>query len=95
MYALCGRISNYLICGHYDIYNTPAVLIVGYDIHYYLLNMLFVVRLVILSNLCGGGGGCTDMFLESLHIYITNVHIPDPILIVHMLSIAGRLATLK
>ena len=35
------------------------------------------------------------MFLEPVYIYITNVHVPDLILLVHMLSIAGRLATLK
>ena len=43
----------------------------------------------------GGGEGYTDIFLGSFHIYITNVHIPVSILIVHKLSIAGRLTTLK
>ena len=64
-----------------------------YDIHYYLFNMLFVVWLTIFSNLCRGV--YTDMFLDPVYIYITNVHVPGLILLVHMLSIAGRLATLK
>ena len=56
-----------------------------------------MVPLVIWSSLCrgGGGGGYTVIFLRVVKHYVTNVHIPDPILLVNMVSIAGRLATLK
>ena len=47
------------------------------------------------SYLCRGGGGNTVIFLVLLYITIINVHDPDLILLVHMLSVAGRLATLK
>ena len=69
------------------------MLIVGYAIRYTIVCIIYVVPLVIWSSLCRGR--CTIIFLRVVKHYVTNVHIPDPILLVNMLSIAGRLATLK
>ena len=55
--------------------------------------MLYVLWLAIFSNLCRGGYAV--IFLVPLCITIINVHDPDLILLVNMLSVAGRLATLK
>ena len=61
-----------------------------------LLNMLYVLWLAIFSNPCrGGGGGYSVVSLMPSYIIIINVHDPDLILIVYMLPVAGRLATLK
>ena len=59
--------------------------------------MLYVLWLALFINLCrgGGGGGCAVMFLVPIYIPVINVHAPDLILLVNMLSVAGRLATLK
>ena len=66
-----------------------------YAICYTVVCMIYVALPVIFSSLCRGGGVTLLYFLEWLHIYIANLHIPDPILIVNMLSIAGHLATLN
>ena len=78
--------------GHFYIYST-WLQVVDYDIHHYLFNMIYVLWLVIFSNLCRGG--YAEVFLVPVCITIINVHVPDLILLVHMLSIAGRLATIK
>ena len=62
-------------------------------IYHCLFNMLYVLWLAIFSNLCRGG--CAVMFLVPICIPVIDVHAPDLILLVNMLSIAGRLATLK
>ena len=49
--------------------------------------------LAIFSNLCRGG--YTVVSLVPLCITIINVHDPDLILLVYMLPVPGRLATLK
>ena len=67
--------------------------VVDYDIYHCLFNMLYV--LWICSNLCRGGGGCAVMFLVPICIPVIDVHAPVLILLVNMLSVAGRLATLK
>ena len=67
--------------------------VVDYDISNCLSNMLYVLWLVIFSNLCRGG--YTVVSLMPLYMIIINVHDPDLILLVYMLSVAGRLATLK
>ena len=67
--------------------------VVDYDIYHCLFNMLCVLWLAIFSNLCRGG--YTVVSLVPLCITIINVHNPDLILLVNMLLVAGRLATLK
>ena len=57
--------------------------------------MICVLWLAISSNLCRGGGGYAVVSLVPLYMIVINVHDPDLILIVYMLSVAGRLATLK
>ena len=47
--------------GHFYTYST-LILVVDYDIHHYLFNMLFVVWLATFSNLCRGI--YTDLFIE-------------------------------
>ena len=69
--------------------------VVDYDIYHCLFNMIYVLWLAISSNLCRGGGGYTVVRLMPLYMIIINVHDPDLILIVYMLSVAGHLATLK
>ena len=64
-----------------------------YDIYHCLLHMIYVLWLAIYSKLCRGV--YTAMLFTPLHMNIVNVHDPDLILIVYMLSVAGRLATLK
>ena len=64
-----------------------------YDIYHCLFNMLYVLWLAIFSNLCRGG--YTVVSLMPLYMIIINVHDPDLILLVYMLSVAGRPATLK
>ena len=59
------------------------------------LILLYVLWLAIFSNLCRGGGGYAVMFLVPICIPAIDVHAPDLILHVNMLSVAGRLATLK
>ena len=58
-----------------------------------LTNMIYVLGLAISSKLCRGVYAV--MLFTPLHIIITNVHNPDLILIVYMLSVTGRLATIK
>ena len=55
--------------------------------------MLYVLGLAIYSKLCRGVYAV--MLFTPLHIIITNVHDPDLILLVYMLSVTGRLAMLK
>ena len=58
--------------------------------------LICYIVIVIFSNLCRGrGGGYTVVALVPLCITIINVHDPDLILLVYMLPVAGRLATLK
>ena len=61
--------------------------------YYIFVKMLYVLWLAIFSSLCRGGYAV--IFLVPLCIIIIDVHIPDLILLVNMLSIAGLLATLK
>ena len=64
-----------------------------YDIYHCLLRMIYVLWLAIYSKLCRGV--CAVMLFTSLYIAIINVYDPDLILLVHMLSVTGRLATIK
>ena len=82
----------FLVCvGHCCL--TVLRYIVDYDIYHCLLHMIYVLGLVNYSKLCRGVYAV--MFFTPLHIIITNVHDPHLILIVYMLSVTGRLATLK
>ena len=76
-------------CYYYSI----EIFVVDYDIYHCLLPMIYVLGLAIYSKLCRGVYAV--MLSTPLHIVITNVHDPDLILIVYMLSVTGRLATLK
>ena len=78
--------------GHCYYYSIETY-VVDYDIYHCLLLMIYVLGLAIYSKLCRGV--CAVMLFTPLHIVITNVHDPDSILIVYMLSVTGRLATLK
>ena len=69
------------------------IYIVEYDIYHCLLHMIYVLGLAIYSKLCRGVYAV--MLFTPLHIVVINVHDPDLILIVYMLSVTGRLATLK
>ena len=94
MYDICviGSFSLYgsLLFYSYDIH------VVDYDSYHCLFNMLYVLWLVMFSNLCrGGGGGVNCAISGAIMHFIINVHDPDLILLVYMLSFAGRLATLK
>ena len=40
--------------GHFYSYST-VLLVVNYDIHHYLFNMIYVLWLATFSNLCRGG----------------------------------------
>ena len=55
--------------------------------------MIYVLWLAIYSKLCRGVYAA--MLFTPLHMNITNVHDPDLILLVYMLSVTGRLATIK
>ena len=92
MYAICD-IDSFSLYGSLLFYSY-RLHVVDYDIYHCLFNMLYVLWLAIFSNLCRGGG-CAVMLLVPICIPIINVHAPDLILLVHMLSIAGRLATSK
>ena len=74
------------------VYNIE-IYIVDYDIYHCLLHMIYVLWLAIYSKLCRGV--YTAMLLTPLHINVIDVQDPDLILIVYMLSVTGRLATLK
>ena len=52
-----------------------------------------MLGLAIYSKFCRGVYAV--MLFTPLHMIITNVHDPDLILIVYILSVTGRLATLK
>ena len=65
----------------------------NYDMYHCMFNMLYVLWLTIFSNLCRGGYAVVS--LMPLYMIIINVQDPDLILLVYMLSVAGRLATLK
>ena len=92
MYDICviGSFSLYgsLLFYSYDIY------VVAYESYHCLFNMLCVLWLVMFSNLCRGGGLNYAISGATMHFMI-NAHDPDLILLVYMLSFAGRLATLK
>ena len=55
--------------------------------------MIYVFGLANYSKLCREVYAV--MLFTPLHIIITIVHDPDLILLVHMLSVTGRLATIK
>ena len=76
-------------CCYYSI----EIFVVDYDRYHCLLLMIYVLGLAIYSKLCRGVSAV--MLFTPLHIVITNVHDPDLILLVHMLSVTGRLATIK
>ena len=76
-------------CCYYSI----EIFVVNYDMYHCLLLMIYVLGLAIYSKLCRGVYAV--MLSTPLHIAITNVHDPDLILLVHMLSVTGRLATIK
>ena len=94
LYDICvmGSFSLYgsLLFYSYDIH------VVDYDSYHCLFNMIYVLWLAMFSNLCrvGGGGLYCTIYGAIIH-FIINVHDPDLILLVYMLSFAGRLATLK
>ena len=69
------------------------ICVVDYDIYHCLLHMIYVLWLAIHSKLCRGVYAVV-LFMP-LYTIIINVHDPDLILIVYMLSVTGRLATLK
>ena len=69
--------------------------VVDYDIYHCLFNMLCVLWLGYSVTFVGGGGGYAVVSLVPLCIAIIDVHDPDLILLVNMLSVAGRLATLR
>ena len=77
----------------YVVYKGHCCFIVDYDIHHCLFRMIYVLWLAISSKLCRGVHAV--VLLMPLYMIIINVHDPDLILIVYMLSVAGRLATLK
>ena len=55
--------------------------------------MLYVLWVAIYSKLCRGVYAV--VLLTPLYMIIINVHDPDLILLVYMLSVTGRFATLK
>ena len=69
------------------------IYVVDYDIYHCLLHMIYVLWLATSSKLCRGV--YATMLFTPLHMNIINVHDPELILIVYMLSVTGRLATLK
>ena len=91
MYDICD-IGNFSPYGSLLFYSIDYY-VVDYDIFQCLFNMLYVLWLAIFSNLCRGG--CAVMFLVPIYIPVINVHAPDLILLVNMLSVAGCLAMLK
>ena len=77
-------------CCYYSI----EIFVVDYDIYHCLLLMIYVLGLTIYSKLCRGVYAV--MLFTPFHNIITiNVYDPDLILLVHMLSVTGRLATIK
>ena len=66
-------------------------LILNYVIYNCLLRMIHVLWLAIHSRLCRGAYAV--VLLTPLYMIINNVHDPDLILLIHMLSVTGRLAT--
>ena len=78
--------------GHCCFYSID-ILIRNYFRYHCLLHMIYVLWLAIYSKLCRGVYAV--MLSTPLHIAITHVLDPDLILLVHMLSVAGRLATRK
>ena len=53
--------------------------------------MIYAIWLAIHSRLCRGAYAV--VLLIPLYMIIDNVHDPDLILLIHMLSVTGRLAT--
>ena len=78
--------------GHCCFYSIE-IFVVDYAIYHCLLHIIYVLGLAISSKLCRGVYAV--MLFTPLHIIIANVHNPDLILIVYMLSVTGRLATIK
>ena len=76
-------------CYYYSI----EIFVVDYDRYHCLLLMIYVLGLVNYSKLCRGVYAV--MLFTPLHIIIAIVHDPVLILLVHMLSVTGRLATIK
>ena len=104
-HQVCNKIGYYLfVCMIYviliffSLYGSLLlysieIYIVDYDIYHCLLHMIYVLGLAIYSKLCRGVYAV--MLFTPLHIFVINFHDPDLILIVYMLSVTGRLATLK
>ena len=78
--------------GHCCFYSID-ILILNYVRYNCLLRMIHVLWLAIHSRLCRGVYAV--VLLTPLYMIINNVHDPDLILLVYMLSVAGRLATKK
>ena len=78
--------------GHCYYYNIN-IIVVDYDIYHCLLRMIYVLWLAIYSKLCRGVYAV--VLFTPLYMININVHDPDLILLVHMLSVTGRLATIK
>ena len=76
-------------CYYYDI----DIFVVDYDIDHCLLRMIYVLWLAKYSKLCRGVYAV--VLFTSLYMIIIYVHDPDLILLVYMLSVTGRLATIK
>ena len=78
--------------GHCCFYSID-ILILNYVIYNCLLHMIHVLCLAIHSKLCRGVYAV--VLLTPLYMFINNVHDPDLILLVYILSVAGRLPTKK
>ena len=78
--------------GHCCFYSID-ILKQNYFRYHCLLRMIYVLWLAIYSKLCRGVYAV--MLSTPLYIAITHFLDPDLILLVHMLSVAGRLATRK
>ena len=76
-------------CYYYDI----DIFVVDYDIDHCLLHMIYVLWLAIYSKLCRGVYAV--VLFTPLYMIIIYVHDPDLILLVYMLPVTGRLATIK
>ena len=63
----------------------------GYAIMCTVVCIIYVVPLVIWCSFCRGGYNLLRVVIPCF----INVHIPDRILLVYMLSIVGRLAMIK
>ena len=95
-YVMCHCLLHMLYVLWVAIYSklySIDIFVMDYVMCHCLLHMLYVLWVAIYSKLCRGVYAV--MLFTPLHIVITNVYDPDLILIVYMLSVTGRLATLK